>query len=115
MAFSAPVANADRIVVITLDGNGINGKYSRTRSDMLLDLLSIWCKVGTLADGLTPFSWGPGTILLANRDLPIATARVGPDFFHTVGISAARGRVFAPEDARDCRCLRGAQSLALAA
>jgi MacB-like periplasmic core domain len=101
MAFSASVANADQIVVITLDGNGINGKYSRTRSDVLLDLASIWSK-SALADGLTPFSWGPGTLLLANRDLPITTARVGPDFFCTVGIPAARGRAFAPEDARAC-------------
>ena len=101
MAFSAPVAHADRIVIITLDGSGINGKYSRTRSDTLLDLSSIWAK-SNLAEGLTPFSWGPGTLLLPSRDLPIATARVGPDFFATVGVKAALGRIFAPEDSRDC-------------
>ena len=101
VAFSAPVGHADRVVVITLDGSGINGKYSRTRSDTLLDLSSIWAK-STLANGLTPFSWGPGTLLLANRDLPIATARVGPDFFSTVEVSAIHGRVFTPQDAQSC-------------
>ncbi len=100
-AFAAPVANSDRIVVITLDGSGINGKYSRTRSDTLLDLSSIWAK-SSLADGLTPFSWGPGTLLLPNRDLPIATARVGPAFFSTVGVKAMIGRTFIPADVQDC-------------
>jgi len=101
MAFSAPVGHAGRVVVITLNGNGINGKYSRTRSDTLLDLSSIWAK-SNFADGMTAFSWGPGTLLLANRDLPIATARVGPGFFHTMGIVAEHGRVFTPEDAQSC-------------
>jgi len=101
MAFSAPVAHADRIVVITLDGNGINGKYSRTRSDTLLDLSSIWAK-SNLAEGLTPFSWGPATLLLPSRDLPIATARVGPDFFATVGTKPVLGRIFVQADSQDC-------------
>jgi len=100
-ALSAPVAYADRIVVITLDGQGINGKFSRTRSDTLLDLASIWGK-SLLAEGLAPFSWAPGNLLLPSRDLPVATARVGADFFLTLGVKAALGRVFVPEDVQNC-------------
>jgi MacB-like periplasmic core domain len=101
LAFSQPVAHADRVVVITLDGSGINGKYSRTRSDTLLDLSSIWAQ-SRLSEGLAPFSWGPANLLLPKRDLPIATARVGPRFFATLGAKAALGRVFLPNDIHEC-------------
>ena len=100
-ALSAPVSDADRIVTVTLDGNGINGKYSRIRSDTLLDLAGIWGK-SKLADGLAPFSWAPGNLLLPNRDLPVATARVGEGFFRTLGVKAVLGRVFASDDLWNC-------------
>jgi hypothetical protein len=100
-AFTEPVPNADRIVTITLDGNGINGKYGRIRSDTLLDLSAVWTN-SRLAEGVAPFSWAPGTLLLPNRDLPVATARVGEDFFHTLGVRAVIGRVFAANDLRNC-------------
>ncbi len=100
-AFSAPVPDADRVVTIRLDGSGINGNYSRTRSDTLLDLAGIWGK-SKLAEGLTPFSWAPAHLLLSSRDLPVAAARVGADFFRTLGVKASAGRVFSPGDLRDC-------------
>jgi MacB-like periplasmic core domain len=101
MALSSPVLHPSQVVLITLDGNGINGKFSRTRSDTLLDLASVWSK-SKLVDGVAPFSWAPGSLLLQSRDLPVATARVGPDFFATLEVKAARGRTFAPSDVRDC-------------
>jgi hypothetical protein len=100
-AFSPPFAEADRVVLITLDGNGINGKFSRTRSDTLLDLTTIWGKTHW-ADGFAPFSWGPGTLLLPSRDLPVGTARVGPEFFSTLRVKAALGRTLSAEDTRNC-------------
>ncbi len=100
-AFSSPVPDADRVVTITLDGSGINGNYSRTRSDTLVDLAGIWGK-SKLAEGLTPFSWAPAHLLLSSRDLPVAAARVGTVFFRTLGVEAAAGRVFTPGDLRDC-------------
>src|SRR5215831_16991153 len=101
-AFSSPVPHPARTVLISLDGNGINGKFSRTRSDTLLDLASIWSK-SKLAEGLTPFSWGPGNLLLQNRDLAVAAARVGPDFFTTLDVKPALGRTFNASDMKDCR------------
>lgn len=100
-AFSEPVPHASRVVLITLDGNGINGKFSRTRSDTLLDLTSIWSK-SKLADGLIPFSWAPGNLLLQRRDLPVTTARVGPGIFATLDVRAALGRTFTPDDLQSC-------------
>lgn len=100
-AFSAPFAHADLVALITLDGNGINGKFSRTRSDTLLDLATIWSKT-QLADRVAPFSWGPGTLLLPSRDLPVGTARIGPDFFSTLQVKAALGRTLSADDARNC-------------
>src|SRR5215469_8074267 len=100
--FSSPVPQPARTVLIDLDGKGINGKFSRTRSDTLLDLTSIWSK-SKRAQGLTPFSWGPGNLLLQNRDLAVATARVGPDFFTTLGVKPALGRTFKASDMKDCR------------
>jgi hypothetical protein len=101
-AFSAPVPSPARTVLIYLDGNGINGKFSRTRSDTLLDLASIWSK-SKLADGVTAFSWGPGNLLLQSRDLAIATARVGPTFFNTLDVKPVMGRTFAAGDMEGCR------------
>jgi hypothetical protein len=101
IAFSAPVPHAEQVVLVTLDGSGINGKYSRTRSDTLLDLAGIWGK-SKLADGLTPFSWAPSHLLLSQRDLPVATARVGPEFFRTLGVNAALGHTFSADDAQNC-------------
>ena len=100
--YSTPVPQPDRVVVITLDGKGINGTFARTRSDTLLDLASIWNK-SNMASGLTPFSWGPGTILLPSRDLSVATARVGANFFTTVGVRPLLGRSFQPDDVEHCR------------
>ena len=101
LAFSAPVPHASHVVLITLDGDGINGKFSRTRSDTLLDLASIWSK-SRLATGLAPFSWAPGNLQLQRRDLPVATARVGPEFFATLDVKAAMGRTFTPNDKQNC-------------
>jgi len=101
-AFASPVPHPDRTVLIYLDGNGINGKFSRTRSDTLLDLASIWSK-SKLVEGLTPFSWGPGNLLLQNRDMAVATARVGPDFFTTLDVKPSLGRTFSANDMQTCR------------
>ena len=79
----------------------MNGKFSRTRSDTLLDLTSVWSK-SKLVDGVTPFSWAPGKLLLQDRNLPVATARVGPEFFTALDLKAALGRTFAPDDAHNC-------------
>ncbi|HZM10651.1 MAG TPA: ABC transporter permease [Candidatus Limnocylindrales bacterium] len=99
--FSSPIPHPSQVVIVTLDGTGMNGKFSRTRSDTLLDLSSIWSK-SKLVSGLTPFSWAPGNLLLQRRDLPVATARVGPEFFAALEVKAALGRIFAPADVLDC-------------
>jgi len=100
-AFSAPLPHPAQVVLVTLDGNGINGKFSRTRSDTLLDLASIWSK-SKLVDGVTPFSWAPGKLQLQARNLPVATARVGPGFFDTLNVRPALGRTFTPDDVHGC-------------
>jgi hypothetical protein len=101
MAISSPVPHPTQVVLITLDGNGINGKFSRTRSDTLLDLGSVWSK-SKLIDGVAPFSWAPGKLMLGDRKLPVATGRVGPEFFATLDVKPALGRTFVPNDVRDC-------------
>ena len=102
IALSAPVADPGHSVTITLDGSGINGKYSRMRSDTLTDLASIWDK-SPLAKDLSPFSWAPAHVLLPSRDLPVAAARVGPTFFQTLGVRAEIGRAFTPDDPQNCQ------------
>ena len=62
---------------------------------------SIWSK-SKLQDGMTPYSWGPGNLLLQRRDLAVATARVAPQFFATLDVKAALGRTFAPDDVQSC-------------
>jgi len=101
LVFSSPVLYPSQVVLITLDGSGMNGKFSRTRSDTLLDLASVWSK-SKLVDGVTPFSWAPGKLLLQDRNLPVATARVGPEFFTALDLKAVLGRTFAPDDVHNC-------------
>jgi hypothetical protein len=102
LAFSSPVPHPSQIVLVTLDGSGINGKFSRTRSDTLLDLASVWSK-SKLVEGVSPFSWAPGKLLLGGRSMPVAIARVGPEFFATLEVRPLIGRSFAPDDVHDCR------------
>ncbi len=101
LAMSPPVPHPGQAVVVTLNGNGINGKFSRTRSDTLLDLASIW-STSRLVEGISPFSWAPGKLMLGNRNLAVATARVGPEFFMTLDVKATLGRTFRPDDLREC-------------
>ena len=100
-AFSSPVLHPAQVVVIVLDGNGINGKFSRTRSDTLLDLVSVW-RNSKLVDGLTAYSWAPGKLLLKGRTLPVASARVSPGFFATLDLKPALGRTFESDDVHAC-------------
>ena len=101
MALSSPIPHPSQIVLVTLDGSGMNGNFSRTRSDTLLDLASIWSK-SKLVDGVAPYSWAPGKLELRDRSLAVATARVGPEFFTTLDVKPTFGRTFAPDDVRDC-------------
>lgn len=101
LALARPVPDPTQVVTITLDGSSMTSKYSRTRSDTLLDLADVWGK-SKLAEGLAPFSWAPGTVLLSSRDLPVGTARVDPNFFGTLGVAPILGRTFDPADARRC-------------
>jgi len=101
LAFSSPVPHPSRVVLVTVDGSGINGKFSRTRSETLLDLSSVWSK-SKQVEGVTPFSWAPGKLVLQDRSLTVATARVGPEFFTTLDVKPAIGRAFAPNDDHDC-------------
>ena len=101
LAFASPVAHPTQVVLIALDGKGINGNFSRTRSDTLLDLASVWNKSNQVK-GVTPFSWAPGNLQVRDRNLPAATARVGPEFFATLDVKAVRGRAFAPDDVHAC-------------
>lgn len=100
-AFTPSIAHPAQVVLITLDGNGINGKFSRTRSDTLLDLASVWSK-SKLINGLAPFSWAPGRLFLQGRSLPVETARVGPDFFATLDLKPVLGRSFTADDVHSC-------------
>jgi len=101
MALSSPVPHPSQVVLVTLDGSGLNGNFSRTRSDTLLDMASIWSK-SKLVDGVTPYSWAPGKLFLQDRALPVATSRVGPGFFAALDVKPALGRTFGPDDVRDC-------------
>lgn len=100
-AFSSPVPHPAQVVLITLDGQGINGKFSRTRSDTLLDLAAVWSKSKLIA-GLAPFSWAPARLMLQERDLPVALARVGPGFFATLDVKPALGRIFTTDEVHNC-------------
>jgi hypothetical protein len=100
-AFASPVPHPAQVVLITLDGSGINGKFSRTRSDTLLDLASVWSK-SQLVEGLVPFSWAPGNLMLQGHDLPVASARVGPGFFATLDVKPVLGRIFTPDEVDHC-------------
>ena len=94
---SSAISNPDRVCVVSL-----NGKFRRFRSETLLDLAAAW-KGSKLLDSVAPYSWGPARLTGAHRTVPILTARVAPDFFELLGVSAALGQTFRSADADTCR------------
>ena len=93
---SSPIPNPQQVEIISLDG-----KFRRVRSETLLDLAAAW-KRSTLIDSVAPYSWAPSRLQTAQRVVPILSARVAPDFFQVLGLSATLGRTFDPRNASKC-------------
>ncbi|MGA2369947.1 MAG: ABC transporter permease [Candidatus Korobacteraceae bacterium] len=93
---SSPIADPDRVCVISL-----NGKFRRLRSETLLDLASAW-KNSKLLDAVASYSWSPDKLVGPRRTVPILAARVSPEFFQVLNLNAAIGRTFRPGDNRTC-------------
>jgi hypothetical protein len=93
---SSPIPQPDRVCVISL-----NGKFRRLRSETLLDLASAW-KRSKLLEAVAPYSWGPARLEGPRRTVPVLSARVAPEFFQVLGLNAALGRTFRPDDAQGC-------------
>lgn len=92
-----PVRQPDRVSLITFDA-----QFRRMRSDTLLDLAEIWSKSDKL-DGVAAYSWQPvrfGDVLSTAQG---RAAQVAPNFFQLLGVNAALGRTFVPDDVRNCR------------
>jgi hypothetical protein len=93
---SSAIPNTGRVCVISL-----NGKFRRVRSETLLDLASAW-RGSKLIEAVAPYSWGPGSLIVSRRNLPILSARVAPGFFPVLGAHAARGRTLREGDEQAC-------------
>lgn len=93
---SSPIRQPDRVCVISL-----NGKFRRVRSETLFDLASAW-KSSKLLEDVAPYSWGPASLDVSHRHLPILSARVAPGFFQVLGLHAAGGRTLQPGDEQAC-------------
>jgi len=93
---SSPIPDPDRVQVISL-----KGRFRRARSETLFDLAAAW-KGSKLVDEIAPYSWGPGTLQMPRRSVPVLVARVGPEFFQVLNLNAALGRTFRPQDDTNC-------------
>jgi hypothetical protein len=93
---SSPIPDPARVQVISLEG-----KFRRVRSETLLDLAEAW-KHSKLIEDVAPYSWAPAKLQTAQRTVPVLSARVAPDFFQVLGLSAALGRTFRAGDERGC-------------
>ncbi len=99
--FSTPIVHPEQVFVVTVDGRGLNGRFQRVSSPRLLELASIWQQSKRLS-GIAAYSWGPGKVGDSHNTVPVAIARVAPNFFDVLGVRAATGRTFRSEDVRDC-------------
>ncbi|MGA2905306.1 MAG: ABC transporter permease [Candidatus Korobacteraceae bacterium] len=93
---TSPIPDPDRVCVISL-----NGKFRRVRSETLFELASAW-KNSKLLNAVAPYSWGPGSLTGPRRTIPILSARVAPEFFQVLEVSAAIGRTLRAGDDRTC-------------
>jgi len=98
---STAIAHPDQICIVSIDGKGMNGRFRRVRSETLLDLTSVW-RQSRLLSPVVPYSWAPGKLNGADREVSILVARVGPEFFELLGVRAAVGRTFQTEDSGRC-------------
>jgi len=98
---STAIAHPDQICIVSIDGKGMNGRFRRVRSETLLDLTSVW-RQSRLLSPVVPYSWAPGKLNGADREVSILVARVGPEFFDLLGVRAAVGRTFQSEDSGHC-------------
>ncbi len=99
--FSTPIAHPERVCIVGLETKSLNGRFRRVRSETLLDLVSIW-RNSKLSSTTEAYSWAPATLSGPQRESPILMARVSPGFFDLLGVRAARGRAFRPDDAEHC-------------
>jgi len=93
---SSAIPEPDRVAVISL-----NGKFRRVRSETLLDLASAW-RGSKLLEAVAPYSWGPDSLTVSRRTIPILSARVAPGFFQVLGLHAVWGRALREEDEQNC-------------
>jgi len=94
---SSAISRPQQVCVINL-----KGKFRRFRSETLLDLVTVW-KGSKLLEQAAAYSWGPQSLMSAQRTVPILTAQVSPEFFELLGVKAAVGRTLRSDDAQDCK------------
>jgi hypothetical protein len=94
---SSAISRPQQVCVVSL-----NGKFTRLRSETLLDLAWAW-KGSKLLEGVAAYSWGPQRLTGTQRSVPILAARVSPEFFDLLGVKAAVGRVLRSDDAQSCK------------
>jgi len=94
-----PYADPDNIVMVAR-----NRVVPSTRNGVPLDWVQIWKTRRALIGGIAAYSWEPQrvTLVYAKRRQAIDSLQVEAEFFPVLGVQAALGRAFAPNDDREC-------------
>lgn len=92
-----PVSHPDRLVGVEGQLIGDN-RYSYAEWKLFREKQNIFASVAALHD---PYSWGgASTIIVGKQQQQVSSMYVSGEYFQTVGVSAAFGRVLQPSDNR---------------
>ena len=79
-----------------------SNNFIRIQSDSLFLAASRWAAQSKTAEAVSAYSWESAAIVVANAPVAVIRARVSPDFFDTLGVSAGVGRLFHSGDENEC-------------
>lgn len=92
-----PYRDPDHLAYLSLTNNFIH-----IHSDSIFLAASRWAAQSKTAEAVSAYAWEPATIAAPSRVIEVVSARVSPDFFDTLGISAGKGTLFHAGDEKNC-------------
>lgn len=97
-AFSRlPYKSPDRLAQLSFTGH-----FTHYPSDALFLTTARWMQQSKTAEALSAYSWAQAKMVTALGREELISARVSPDFFDVLGVSAEMGRVFHAGDEMQC-------------
>ena len=97
--FPQPYSTTHRVVTISL-----TTRIESSERAVPYSWIKVWKNDGQIFDEIAGFGWKPKEEMLktANGRSALSSAQVEDNFFKVFGVQAELGRIFQPDDGRDC-------------